>query len=132
MLTLRWQDTAPVYRSDLNTYVGQPFREPPPFTYVTIFMLNKGEPRNLRVLLLFQSRLSLDAIRSVFVKRCFEMISECWLPVVRVVSTVIAAFQVALYEIISFLKQVSKQIVVLVRSFGLAFRNCDWLNIELI
>ena len=50
----------------------------------------------------------------------------------KVVSTVIAAFQVALYEMISFLKQVSKQIVVLVRSFGLAFRNCDWLNIVLI
>lgn len=61
---LHWQSNPPKYRGDFDTYIWQPYRKPPPFSYVRFYIIKPEVPRNLNVLLLFNDTRSLCTFRS--------------------------------------------------------------------
>ena len=114
--SLRWQSNAPKYKGDLDTYVWQRFRKPPPFIYVRIFVLNRDVPQNLRALLVFESIRSLEEFKSLHHNTLpsYQLCSDRVLPHIALIDTFKAAYGVVLSDTIEFLKESTKQLTNLV------------------
>ena len=118
-LTLRWACTAPKYKGELDTYLWQPFRRPPPFAYAKIFVSNREDPRNLRILLLFRNTDSDRSFRGSYAQTQHRGDVATWVPALDGGRAIIVAYKNALKETSGFLKQASKQIMALVRPLNL-------------
>ena len=118
-LTLRWPFTAPKYKGEFDTYIWQPFRRPPPFAYVKIFISNRETPRNLRILLLFQNAGSDRSFRASYAETQHLGDRATWAPALDGGRAIIVAFKNALEDTSRFLRQASEQIMALVRSLNL-------------
>ena len=115
-MTVCWQSTAPRYYSDLDTYIWQPFRSPPPFTYAKIFLLqNENALRNPRVVLLFRHKSSLKSFRKKF-HSSSEELSRDWLPMKDLMRAISALYDLAIADTLSFLRETSRDIHDLVRN----------------
>ena len=125
-LTLRWACTAPKYKGKLDTYIWQPFRNPPPFAYVKIFVSNREDPRNLRILLLFQNRDSRTSFQKSYAEKQTFAGHATWSSALDGASAIIVAYKHALREMSGFLRQASKQIMALVRPLNITLtRSSD-------
>ena len=118
-LTLRWACTAPKYKGKLDTYIWQPFRRPPPFAYVKIFVSNRENPRKLRVLLLFRNTDSDRSFRGSYAQTQHLGDGATWVPALDAGRAIIVVYKNALKETSGFLWQASEQIVALVRPLDL-------------
>ena len=118
-MTLRWVCTAPKYKGKLDTYLWQPFRKPPPFTYVRIFISNLEDPRNLRMLLLFQKKDSRTSFQESYAQLRDFTSDVTWYPALDGLFAIIIAYKQALKKTSEFLRQASNQIMALVRPFSL-------------
>ena len=108
--SLRWQHRAPEYRGDLDTYIWQNFRKPPSAVYVKIFILNRGEPQNMRVLLQFKNNRILNSFRSRHKALPRPAVSSNLdLPAVELLDTFGIAYNVVLSDMINFLNELSEQ-----------------------
>ncbi|KAK0516506.1 hypothetical protein JMJ35_001109 [Cladonia borealis] len=114
-LTLRWACTVPKYKGKLATYIWQPFRKSPPFAYVTIFVSNRENPRNLRIVLLFQNRDSRTSFQKNYGESQTFGGGATWFPALDGASAIIVAYKHVLKETSEFLRQASKQIMALFR-----------------
>ena len=118
-ITLRWVGTAPKYKGKLDTYIWQPFRKPPPFAYVKIVVSNLEDPRNLRMLLLFQEKDSRTSFQKSYAESRDFTGGVTWSPALDGLCAIIIVYRHALRETSAFLRQASKQILALVRPLNL-------------
>ena len=118
-ITLRWVCTAPKYKGKIDAYIWQPFRKPPPFAYVQIFVSNLEDPRNLRMLLLFQNKDSRTSFQESYAQSRDFTGGVTWSPTLDGLFAIKIAYKHALREISEFLRQASKQIIALVRPLNL-------------
>lgn len=115
-MTVCWQSRAPKYYSDLNTYIWQPFKFPPPFTYAKIFILNKDLARNPRVVLLFQQKSSLRSFRKKFHTGSEEPSDNSnWVPAKDLTRAIASIYSVAIADTLTFLEETSRDVHSLVR-----------------
>ena len=119
-MTLRWAYTAPKYKGKLDTCIWQPFRKPPPFAYVKIFVANLRDPRNLRMLLLFHGKDSRTSFQKRYAQSRDFTGRVTWSPALDGLLAIFAAYEQALRETSEFLRQASKQIMALVSPFNLS------------
>ena len=113
-MTLRWMCTAPRYKRKLNTYISQPSRKPPPFTYVRIFVSNLEDPRNLRMLLLFHEKHSRMSFQKSHAQIRDFLGPLPWSPAFDGLFAIIVSYKQTLRDMSEFLMQASKQIMALV------------------
>ena len=106
--------TAPKYKGKLNTYITQPFRKPPPFAYVKIFVSNLEDPRNLRILLLFHEKHSRTSFQKSHAQIRDFLGLLPWSPALDGLFAIIVSYKQTLREISEFLRQASKHIMALV------------------
>lgn len=125
-LTLRWACKAPKYKGNLYTYIWQPFRRPPPFAYVKMFVSNLGNPRNFRLLLLFRNTDSDRSFRGSHAQSQHLGDGATWVPALDGGRAIIVAYKNALKETSGFLTQASEQIMALVRPLNL-MRAIHWI-----
>ena len=120
-LTLRWACTAPEYRGKVHTYIWQPFRKPPPFAYVKIFVWNREDRQKLRILLLFHKRDSRTSFQESYAPISMRHLTDGvnWSPASEGLSAIIIAYRQALRETSEFLRQASTHIMALVRPLNL-------------
>ena len=118
-MTLRWACTAPKYKGRINTYIWQPFRKSPPFAYVKIFVSNREDPRNLRILLHFHDKDSRTSFQKSYGEPQTFAGGAIWYPALDGASAIIVAYKHVLRETSGFLGQASKQIMALVRPLDL-------------
>ena len=120
-LTLRWACIAPKSKGKLDTYIWQPFRKPPPFAYVKIFVSNREDPRNLRMRLLFYKRDSLTSFQQSYAPMYMPPSADGvnWSPASEGLSAIVVVYRLALRETFEFLRQASRQIMALVRQLNL-------------
>lgn len=117
-MTVCWQSRAPKYYSDLDTYIWQPFKNPPPFTYAKIFVLHKDLVRNPRVVLLFQQNRSLRSFRKKFHSSSEEASNNSnWVPTKDLTRAIASIYSVAIADTMKFLKETSRDVHSLVRFF---------------
>ena len=117
-MTVCWQSTAttPKYKSDLDTYIWQPFRNPSPFTYAKIFVLHKDPTRNPRVVLLFQEKRSLHSFRKKFHSSSEQPPDNSnWVPTKDLTRAIASIYNVAIADTLRFLKETTRDIHSLVR-----------------
>ncbi|KAL2046149.1 hypothetical protein N7G274_001596 [Stereocaulon virgatum] len=108
-LTICWQCLVPRFKSDLDTYLRQPFRTPPTFHYVKIYVLNLGAPRNLRACLLFDDPRSLDSFRQNMTNSS-NMVSESWHSSHRLIHAILTAKSTALSDMMYFLQEANREV----------------------
>ena len=115
-MTVCWQSEAPKYKSDLNTYIWQPYKNPPPFTYAKVFILHKDLARNPRVVLLFQKNRSLHSFLKKFHSRSQEPSDNSnWVPTKDLTHAIASIYSVAIADTMKFLNQTFRDVHSLVR-----------------
>lgn len=115
--TLYWQSKAPRYSGDLDTYIWQPYRKPPPFTFVKLHIVNTETPQNLRMILLFKETRSLCDFRNRHQSIARQQVAtEAWSSVTELARSILAVFETILSDMVDFLQCTSKEITRLVCS----------------
>ena len=113
---LYWQSQPPGYSGDIDIYIWQPYRKPPPFNYVKLHIVDDETSRNMKMLLLFNDSRSLCAFRTLhqeLTKR--RDTSEIWSPDVELVRSISAVVETMLLDMAEFLQYSSKEVTTLVR-----------------
>ena len=113
---LCWQSNHPRYKGDLDTYIWQPHRKPPPFNYVKFHVINRNTPQNLKMILLFNNTRSLCAFRAKHRELTeHRTADEVWSPVIELVRSMLVLFQTISTDMVVFLQGSSKEVTRLVR-----------------
>ncbi|KAF6227877.1 hypothetical protein HO133_007605 [Letharia lupina] len=109
--TLYWQSKAPRYSGDLDTYIWQPYRKPPPFTFVKLHIVNTETPQNLRMILLFKETRSLCDFRNRHQSVARQQVAtEAWSSVTELARSILAVCETILSDMVDFLQCTSKEI----------------------
>ena len=118
-LTICWQPLAPRFGSDLDTYLRQPFRRPPSFHYVKMYIFNLDTPRNVRAFLLFDDTTSLASFRQNVGRQNIEHASsitrESWHSTKELLYSVESACAIALSAMAQFIQEANHVVFTLVR-----------------
>lgn len=115
--TLYWQSKGPEFKKDLDTYIWQPYRKPPPFNYVKFYFFKNETLQNCRMILRFNDACSLCAFRSLHQEHTKQRVAgESWSPVSELVMSISALFQMIVSDTNEFLRCCSREITRLVRS----------------
>ena len=61
--SMLWQFQSPDFSSDIDTYIWQPYRKPPPYSFVKIYILKNTSTDELCAFFLFDSIQSLQGFR---------------------------------------------------------------------
>ena len=119
-LTLRWARIALKYKDKHDTYIWQPFRKSPTCAYVKISVSNREDPRNLRILLLFQNKNSRTSFQESYAEPQTFSDGASWSLALDGALAITFAYKHTLRETSGFLRQTSKQIMALVRLLNFA------------
>ena len=115
--TLYWQSKALRYSGDLDTYIWQPYRKPPPFTFVKLHIVNTETPQKLRMILLFNETRSLCDFRNRHQSVAGQQVAtEAWSSVTELARSILAVYETILSDMVDFLQCTSKEITRLVCS----------------
>lgn len=116
-LSIKWQYTVAKHLRDLHTYIWQPYVNPPPFCYASLFISRNNTSSIPRALILFSTTRSLRKFRQRY-DSISERFSRAQSPAIGLLHTVNAICGVALTETDEFLQDVSLQIFEMVRIPG--------------
>ena len=107
--TIKWESIVRDYKSDLDTYIWQPHRYPPPFAYARVFISTNNVPCVPRTLILFSSTRLLQSFRQQYesTSAMFKCIRSS---AIGLLHGIYAIYRVAINEMKDFLQDVSRQI----------------------
>ena len=106
---LYWQSQTP--SGDFDTYIWQPYRKPPPFSYVKFHIINTESPRNLKMILLFNDTRSLCAFRTRHQELTRQRVpDEAWSPITELIRSISAISTTMLSDTVGFMQCCSKEV----------------------